>query len=287
MRRLHALLLCLGAVAAPGSFAAECPAVPDASRIVVAGGSLTEILYDLGEEDRIVGVDTTSNHPEDAARFPSIGYVRALSAEGVLSLGPTLILGEEDTGPPNVVGQLRSVGVEIVLVPEEHSPEGIVDKVACVASVIGAGEAAAALMDERLRPAAERSRARMAARSERPRGMLVLTLQDGSPLVAGLETSGDGVLRMAGAENAFGEVRGWKPISPEAMAVAAPDFLVITDRGVREAGGLEELLAHPTIALTPAAREGRVFTMDGMRLLGFGPRTLEAADELAETLRAP
>jgi iron complex transport system substrate-binding protein len=210
--------------------------------------------------------------------------VRALSAEGVLSLGPTLILGEEDTGPPNVVGQLQSVGVEIVLVPEEHTPEGIVEKVACVASVIGAEDAAAALIDQRLRPAAERSRERMASQEERPRGMLVLTLQDGSPLVAGLETSGDGVLRMAGAENAFGEVRGWKPISPEAMAVAAPDFLVITDRGVREAGGLEAILAHPTISLTPAARAGRVVTLDGMSLLGFGPRTLEAAERLAEAI---
>ena len=284
MRSFSALLLCLGALVAPGSFAAECATVPDASRIVVAGGSLTEILYDLGEQDRIVGVDTTSNYPEDAARFPSIGYVRALSAEGVLSLGPTLILGEDDTGPPNVVDQLENVGVSFVKVPEDHSPEGIVDKVRCVGTVIGEGAAAEALIEDRLAPAAARSRVRMQAGGPRPRGMVVLGIRDGSPLVAGTETSGDGLLRMAGGENAFGDVRGWKPISPEAMAVAAPEFIVIPDRGVEGAGGIDALLAHPTLALTPAARERRVVTMDGMTMLGFGPRTLEAADRLAEAI---
>jgi iron complex transport system substrate-binding protein len=258
--------------------------VADASRIVVAGGSLTEILYDLGEQDRIVGVDTTSNYPADAARFPSIGYVRALSAEGVLSLGPTLILGEDDTGPPNVVDQLESVGVSFVTVPEDHSPEGIVDKVRCVGTVIGAGATAEALIADRLAPAAERSRVRMQAEGPRPRGMVVLGIRDGSPLVAGTETSGDGLLRMAGGENVFGDVRGWKPISPEAMALAAPEFIVIPERGVEGAGGIDVLLAHPTLALTPAARERRVFTMDGMTMLGFGPRTLEAAERLADAI---
>ena len=63
----------------------------DPSRIAVAGGSITEILYFLGEESRIVAVDITSNFPEAATSLPSIGYVRNLSAEGTLSLNPTLV----------------------------------------------------------------------------------------------------------------------------------------------------------------------------------------------------
>ena len=54
----------------------------DPSRIV----SVAEIIYLLGEEDKIIAADRTSNYPPEALELPSIGYVRALSTEGVLSL---------------------------------------------------------------------------------------------------------------------------------------------------------------------------------------------------------
>ena len=86
--------------------AENCMASKDSSRLTVAGGSLTEIVYLLGQEKKLTAVDITSNYPEKAKELPSIGYVRALSAEGVLSLSPTLILGENDMGPPAVMEQL-------------------------------------------------------------------------------------------------------------------------------------------------------------------------------------
>ena len=59
----------------------------------------------------LVGVDTTSLYPEAARRLPSVGYARSLSAEGVLSLRPTLIVASEDAGPPAVLRQLSAAGV--------------------------------------------------------------------------------------------------------------------------------------------------------------------------------
>ena len=78
---------------------------------------------------KIVAVDRTSNYPAAVSRFPVVGYVRALSAEGVLSLGPSLVLGEDDMGPLEVVSQLKLTGIEIRRVPEEHSAVGIVEKI--------------------------------------------------------------------------------------------------------------------------------------------------------------
>ena len=68
-----------------------CQESKDSDRITVAGGSVTEILYFLGSEDKIIAVDITSNYPEEAKDFPSIGYVRNLSAEGILSLKPSIM----------------------------------------------------------------------------------------------------------------------------------------------------------------------------------------------------
>jgi len=282
-------LLGIGMLALSGATAwsADCdtPAA-DASRIAVAGGSITEILYALGEQERIVAVDTTSNYPEDAARFPSVGYVRNLSAEGLLSMAPTMILGEHDMGPDVVLEQITGVGVGVVRVPEEFSAAGIVRKVMCVGTVIGRREHARRYVDTELLPMIERLEALRPERAAR-RVAVLLSISEGAPLAAGVETSGDGLLRMAGAVNVFEGFGGWKPVSLEHMTVAAPDFIVMPDRGVAAAGGVESLIADPGIRMTPAGQAGRVAVLDGMAMLGFGPRTLASALELANRLHRP
>ncbi|MEM9385752.1 MAG: ABC transporter substrate-binding protein [Pseudomonadota bacterium] len=278
------LLVACATVAATAAHAANCDApTADASRIAIAGGSLTEIVYALGEQARIVGADRTSNFPPAALELPQIGYVRALSAEGVLSLKPTLVLGEHDMGPPEVIAQLERTGVSMVRVPEEHTAQGIVDKVRCVATVLGVPEAGDRLLAHSIQPLID-AIADLPERDTPPKAAVLLGLRDGAPLGAGADTSGDGLLAMAGARNALGDMEGWRPVSMEMMVSINPSIFVVPTRGVNDAGGLDALLDHPALRLTDAGRNRRVIAMDGMAMLGFGPRTLEAARELAVSL---
>jgi len=254
---------------------------PDASRIAVAGGSLVEILFALGEQDRIVAVDSTANYPEAATALPQIGYVRNLSAEGLLSLSPTLVLGEHDMGPPAVVEQLAGVGIDLLHVPERFDSDGIAAKVRCVAAAVGAAERGEALVAELL---AGYRGGEAAGKGSASSAIVLLGLRNGVPVAAGRNTSGDGLLAMAGAQNLLTAFEGWKPVSVEAMAAAAPEVIVIPERGIEDAGGIDALLDHPALRLTPAARHRRVIAMDGMAMLGFGPRTLAAADRLRAAL---
>ena len=303
-----ATALALGAGSA-GADVLECGERPaDASRIAVAGGSLVEILYQLDESARIVAVDRTATWPAAARELPQIGYVRDLSAEGLLSLQPTFILAEHDAGPPAVIEQLQRLGLDMLRVPEEFSAAGIRAKVRCVAAAVGADAAGRELLQQiaaagdaavdaadSAPEAAERGvsgagASRAAAADAAPavgedsrRGIVLLGLRGGAPVAAGRDTSGDGLLAMAGAHNLM-RFEGWKPVSVEAMAAARPDFIVIPERGLEMAGGMDALLEHPALRLTPAARERRVISMDGMAMLGFGPRTLEAAAQLRAAL---
>lgn len=265
----------------------ECgTSAPDASRVVVAGGSLTEILYALGEESRIVAVDRTATYPEEAKDLPQIGYVRNLSVEGVLSLRPTLVLGEHDMGPPNVVEQLRKLDVDLLLVPERFDAQGIRDKIACVAAAVGVSGRGAKLAAKLLGDAEVQSAEPAPSSADSgaaAAGLVLLGLRSGSPVAAGRGTSGDGLLAMAGASNLM-QFAGWKPVSAEAMAVAQPDFIVIPERGLAAAGGVDKLLDHPALRLTPAAKKRAVIAMDGMAMLGFGPRTAATAAALSMQL---
>lgn len=266
--------------------AAACEVSEDSSRIAVAGGSLTEIVYFLGAQERIVAVDSTSTYPAAASAFPSVGYVRALSAEGLLSLAPTLVLGEDDMGPPEALSQVERTGVDIVRIPEAHTAAGILAKIRCVASVLDLAGQAEALIDAGIAPAMT-ALDDLAAESaaDRPRVALLLEIRDGMPIGAGRNTSGDGILRMAGAENTLAGFTGWKPVSPEAMLSAEPEYILISERSVRSAGGAERVLSHPALrSIALGLEDGaaqRLIVMDGMAMLGFGPRTLEAALQLA------
>jgi iron complex transport system substrate-binding protein len=257
--------------------------VKDASRIVSVGGAITEILYALGVSDRIVAVDSTSLFPLDALKQkPNVGYMRALSAEGVLGLNPSLVLAIEGLGPKETVAVLEAATVPLVRVPDRFTAEGIVEKIKMVADVAGAharGEALACQVGGDL-AALERLRAKV---TQPRKVMFVLSLQGGKPMVAGRNTAADGIIKLAGAVNAIDAYEGYKQISDEAIIAAGPDTVLVMQRSQDniDAG---TLFAHAAFTMTPAAAQKSFVAMDGLYLLGFGPRTATAARDLAAAL---
>ena len=261
----------------------SCNQADDSSRVTIAGGSLTEIVYLLEQEHKLVAVDITSNFPEEAKQLPSIGYVRALSAEGVLSLSPSLILGEDDTGPPTVMEQLSRVGIQIEIIPEENSTEGIIKKVKCVAEILGVDkntkDKTLAILNA---DAKELKLLTEMNKKQSPKVMFILSMESGSPTVGGRDTSADGLIKMTGAVNVMDSFEGWKPVSTEAIIQAKPDFILISERGLNSFGSIEKLGQHPSLVFTPAAKNNNIIAMDGMAMLGFGPRTISSAKDIAQ-----
>jgi iron complex transport system substrate-binding protein len=257
--------------------------LPDASRIVAIGGSVTEIFYALGEEKRLVARDSTSVYPEAAFALPDIGYMRQLSPESVLSVDPSAIVALEGSGPREAVDVLKKARVPYVTVPETFDRDGILGKIAVVGRAIGEEKKAAELaasVDRDLRAAEQRA----AGIAERKRVLFILSVQDGRILAAGTHTAADGIIRLAGGDNAIDGFQGYKQLSEEAITTAAPDLiLMMMSAGLRGPSD-DELLAHPAIAATPAGRYRRLVRMDGAYLLGFGPRTAAAAHDLAVAL---
>ncbi|MDX8516010.1 heme/hemin ABC transporter substrate-binding protein [Mesorhizobium captivum] len=254
----------------------------DTSRIASIGGSITEIVYALGEEGRLVARDSTSSFPQAALKLPDVGYMRALSPEGVLSVNPSGILALHGSGPKEAVDVLKKSRVPFIEVPEHYSHEGILEKIRIVGKALGVdakAEKLAAEMDARLK-AAERQTASI---KERKRILFVLSTQGGKVLAAGSDTAGDGIIKLAGAVNAVEGFSGYKQMSDEAIVTARPD-VILTMRNAGPPISEDELFANPSIASTPAGTARKVISMDGGYLLGFGPRTAEAIHDLAVAL---
>lgn len=252
-------------------------------RLVIAGGDLTEIAFALGAGERVVGVDTTSKHPASVTGLPQIGYLRRLSAEGVLSLAPTQLLLAADAGPPPVLDQLRAAGVALSIAPDANTPTDVPDKIAFVGDALGLS-ARAAQLSNRYMSDLEAVSAKVREIETRPKVLFVLSVKNGAPLVGGEATSADAMIRAAGGVNAVSGFESYKPMSAEAILAARPNVILMMREHAERLGGAEAVLARPDIALTPAGKNGALVSMDGMLLLGFGPRTPEAVARLARLL---
>lgn len=269
--------LCL-ALAASGPAFAEDPV-----RVITLGGSVTEIAVALGAEGRLVARDTTSNWPESVEALPDVGYIRALSPENVLALDPDLIVAEGDAGPPEAVDVLKSAGIPFVLVPEATDPGGIVAKVKAVGQALSLPAESDALATE-LQGKLEAAAARAAAVTAPKRVLFILSLQGGGVMAGGEGTEAEGIIRLAGGVNAATGFNGYKPMTDEAVLAAQPDAILMMDREGDLSIADADVLAQPALSQTPAAKSATIIRMDGMLLLGFGPRTPEAADRLYSAL---
>ncbi|WP_424964815.1 heme/hemin ABC transporter substrate-binding protein [Dinoroseobacter sp. S375] len=254
-------------------------------RVLTIGGALTEIVYALEEEARLVGRDTTSTFPPEAETLPDVGYMRALSPEGVLSLAPDLIIADEGAGPAEALDVLSSARVPIVMVRDEPSADGLIAKISQVAEALGVPDRGAALA-ARVGADLAAARTQVAQLSgEAPKRVLfVLSTQGGRILASGTDTAAAAMIELAGGVNANTGFEGYKPLTDEAVAAMAPDLILMMDRGGDHGIATDALLALPAFAATPAAQNRAVVRMDGLFLLGFGPRTAQAVRDLSGAL---
>lgn len=254
----------------------------DGPRVVCVGGALTEIVYALGAGQWLVGTDTTSLHPEAAQRTEKVGYARQLSAEGVLSLRPDVVIASAEAGPPVAIEQLRAAGVALVRAAAGHDLDTLLANVRRVGAALAREQAAEALVAElRMQWDAVQRRVR---RGSGPRVLFVLSHVANNVQVSGHGTAAHALIEAAGGANAMAGFGGYRPLTAEAVIAATPEVIVTTAQGVQALGGELRLLAQPGLALTPAGRARRVFARDGLYLLGWGPRVPEAVRELAKFL---
>lgn len=282
---------CMGALAAMGWLgahggvgAAARTSASGSARLVSVHSSLTETVYRLGAQALLVGTDTTSTFPEAANHTRKVGYMRTLSAEGLLALRPTAVLATDDAGPPVVLAQLRQTGVPVHLLRSTLRFDDVLDKVRLVAQLTrrdAQGRALAADLQRQWHAVQHRLHARHMAAT--PRVMFVMA-HGGGAMTAGRDTAAHAMLQLAGARNALDQVQGFKALNAESVVLAQPDVVLTTTESLAFLGGPERLWQQAGLAQTPAARHQQLVALDGMALLGFGPRMPEALDQLQRQL---
>lgn len=265
------------------ALAVQAKAQSTPSRIVAVGGSVTEIVFALGQQDRLVARDTTSNHPKAALDLPDVGYIRRLSPEGVLSVDPDLIIAEDGAGPPEALELLEESLVPVVTIPMGYDRDAVIAKIRAVADALDVSEQGAALAQQ-VATAIDTATAEQSGLKDK-RVMFILSDQGGRIMAAGHDTAAQGIIQMAGAQNALTGFDGYKIVTDEAIIQSQADVILLMAERGRMAVDDETLLAYPAFQTTPAAKTGAVVRMDGMLMLGFSVRTGQAVADLTAALQ--
>lgn len=253
-------------------------------RIVSVGGATTETIYALGSEASLVGTDTSSVYPEAAAKLPQVGYQRTLSAEGVISLKPTLVIISADAGPPPAIQQIENAGIKIARVNTDNTFEGTKAKIRQIAELLGKKDQGETLVSKLEGEMAEAER--VVTSLERKRKVAFIFARGaGSPQVSGTGTPADAMIKLAGGANAITEFELYKPLTAEALVAAQPEVILLPARGLEAMGGVDAVLALPGVADTPAGKNRKIVSVDDVLLLGFSPRLGLAVKELSEKIK--
>jgi iron complex transport system substrate-binding protein len=281
IRKLLPLLLLIG-------WACKSPEVKNteqpSQKIITAGGTITEMVYELGFGDQIIATDITSTYPASMQSLPSIGYRNQIKAEGILALAPDLVLVEEGYLTQEVIDQLGSAQVKVQFFKKPVTVQGTKDLISQLAGFFGVQEKGQTLLDN-LNTDLQQLDAYLATTTASPKATFIMARGPQTVFMAGEETFAQEMFRMAGLQPAGQGFNDFVPVTPESLVSMNPDFLVFFNSGLESLGGKEALAQVNGLGNTTAVQKGQVISLDGQYLSGFGPRVGKAALELAKAAR--
>jgi iron complex transport system substrate-binding protein len=263
-----------------------------AERLVVISQVYNEIIWALGAQGSVVGVDYSSTYPPDVKKVQTVGYHRALSAEGILSLHPTAILHDNNIGPPQVVEQLQGLNIPMKTFDAKNDS---VDGTKALIREMGAyfhKEARAEELCKTLDTQLASSLEAVKKYTDRPRVAVIhFGRASNVYLVVGKgRGTGDGsaasrMVEWAGGEMAVDAQGMQRMASPEIIAQANPDVILVTDFGFDRLGSpVDEIKALPGVSTSNAAKNNRIYRVEENVLMYFSPRTGENVEKVAEAI---
>ena len=268
----------------------KAPVASGELRIVSVGASVTETLFALGVGDKVVAVDRTSVYPEAVQALPKVGLPGQLSVEGVATVKPTLILADGQahgaaSAADTSLEQLAGLGITVTRLGDAPATvDAAAARIEAVGQAVGKAEEAKKLA-AKVKDDVKAALAQVP--TTKPKALFVYARGHRTLLVSGTGTPAHALLELAGAANAVTAFSDFKPMSAETVIAAAPEVIVIPERGLASLGGLDGLLALPGIADTPAGKAKRVVAIDDLELLTFGPRLGEGLTKLVKGLHGP
>ncbi|KEP92181.1 MULTISPECIES: heme/hemin ABC transporter substrate-binding protein [Aeromonas] len=258
------------------------PSVMAVERIVSIGPATTELILALGGEQSLVATDVSSPEPRGV---PKVGYHRALAAEGILSLSPTLVVGSDEMGPNSTLDQLRRANVKVEVMATAPTLANLNERIDTLAHLLGDQTAGSKLKEQ---IAAQSDTLAAQAKQNKPLKVAFLLLHKGQPTsIAGGNTTASALVTLAGGVNPVAGLHDYKPVSTESLIELQPDLVLVSGRDWQQYQDPDAVLSQvPALSATPAGKNKAIHAIDGHALQGgLSLRSLQQANQIAQWIK--
>lgn len=258
------------------------PSVMAVERIVSIGPATTELILALGGEQSLVATDVSSPEPRGV---PKVGYHRALAAEGILSLSPTLVVGSDEMGPNSTLDQLRRANVKVEVMATAPTLANLNERIDTLAHLLSDQAAGSKLKEE---IAAQSDTLAALAKQNKPLKVAFLLLHKGQPTsIAGGNTTASALVTLAGGVNPVAGLHDYKPVSTESLIELQPDLVLVSGRDWQQYQDPDAVLSQvPALSATPAGKNKAIHAIDGHALQGgLSLRSLQQANQIAQWIK--
>ena len=195
-------------------------------RIITIGGSVTEIVFELGIGNQVVAVDQSSISPEKVTKLPQVGYIRMISSEGILSLNPDIILTTTDIGPQKVVDQLKKSGVDLYIYDSAYNLDGIIALVENISNDLDLKSKGAEIIQNigKNNRKVEKIKKKITQNSKM---VFFMNPSIGSFTAAGEDTKANYLIQYLGGENIFSnQFKKYSKVTKENIINLNPDIIL-------------------------------------------------------------
>lgn len=253
------------------------------NRVVCVSKQINEFIYEIGAEKHLVAHDLTSIYPPAIRKLPTVGYHRALSAEGIISMQPTVFLTDGNMGPHAVLGQLEEVGVPIKVITPGKSMADSQHLMLKVGTFFGREKQAQAVVTRWKADMAEvMAASKLWANQPKPRVVMIHFGQIDNGYLAVTGGPSNQLIEWAGGKNILANGHGMERLTPALVADAQPDVIIANQVAFGRYGSAKAFTRLPGVSLTPAGKNGRIYMIMEQQSIYFGPRTPAAILQLAQ-----
>lgn len=241
--------------------------------------SNTEILYEIGAGDKVVGATDYDNYPAEAAEVERVSDSVVFNAERIIELEPDVVIGYS-TGGPTGYDELEAAGIQVFVIESAESFEDVYGDIEQISTVMGLedkGDEVISSIQRQIEGVQEK-----VASVEEKKQLYFEISPSPEIYTTGQNTFQQEILNHANVDNLFGDLEGWPQISEEEVIERNPEIIATTVSYIENP--IDEIKSRGGWKDIEAVQNDQVFFLDSDITSRPGPRIGDAVQLVAETV---
>ena len=256
----------------------------DVKSIVTLAPSTSQVLAEIGVQDKVVGVDTqTAGYISDLSSLPQIDMMNP-DCEAIIALKPDVVFvtGMSNVGAENPFKAVKDAGICVIEIPSSNSVDGVMEDIQFIADCLKKSDEGTKLVEDMKNEINKIKEIGDTIKAEDQKTVLFEIAAAPDIYSFGSDVYLNELLSMVGAKNVLADQSGWLPVTEEAAITANPDVILTNVNYIENP--VEEILARKGWENVTAVKNKAVYSIDNTASSLPNHNIIQALKEIAKAV---